>query len=203
MIRETTAVGSKQVSMMLHETDGGTRLQARTSNNQGTGETLGPIVNSPYWLRLERNGNTITGKVSIDGTVWETVGSYNVSMSSTVLIGMALTPRDDNQVHWAKFDNVTSTVTGSGAGSGLAVDDSDPPTSMFTSASPAIAFSRAIAVESSSSRALASQRFRALDDAMAQLETRQLRRLREDFLDSLSSHEQSFHIVAPTTWLQM
>ncbi|MCC7474510.1 MAG: DUF1349 domain-containing protein [Pirellulales bacterium] len=118
-IRETTAIGSKQVSIMLHETEAGTRLQRRASTNGGTVETLGPIVNSPYWLRLERSGNTFTGKVSPDGVNWTTLGTYSVSMNTNVLIGMALTPRDDNQVHWAKFDNVTSSVTGAGAGSGF------------------------------------------------------------------------------------
>jgi len=120
MIRDTntdgtTSVGSNQVSLMLHTTDGGIRMQYRTSTNGGTGETAPASLASaraPYWLRLERTGNTIVGKVSTDHVNWTTVDTISVTMSSTVLIGMALTPRDNNYLHFASFDHVSSTVTG-------------------------------------------------------------------------------------------
>jgi hypothetical protein len=116
MIRESTAVGSKQVSLMLHTTDAGVRLQSRSSTNSSTSEILGPAdTRAPYWLLLSRSGTTITGKISTDGSTWTTVGSVDVSMGTSVLIGMALTPRDNAYMHWASFDHVSSTVTGTDA----------------------------------------------------------------------------------------
>jgi hypothetical protein len=140
-IRESTAVGSKQVSLMLHTTDAGVRLQYRTSTNGGTAETLGPTdARAPYYLRLERSGNTFTAKVSPNGTTWTTVGSFDVTMGASVLIGMALTPRDNSYLYWATFDHVSSSVTGtSGAGTGsetqMASGESLPklPESVFAS----------------------------------------------------------------------
>ena len=111
MIRETTAANSPQVSLMLHDTYASARLQSRVSAGAGTGEITFPtLINSPYWLRLERSGNTITGLISPTGAAgsWSVVGSANVTMGSDYLIGLALTPRDNNYLYWAKYDHVTT-----------------------------------------------------------------------------------------------
>jgi hypothetical protein len=111
MIRESTAVGSRYVSMMLHPGFGGVRLQRRTLTNGSTFETNGPIVNAPYWLRLTRSGNVFTGEISEDGSMWTSVSSVTVSMGTNVRTGLAVTARDDAHIHWGKFDNVSTTPT--------------------------------------------------------------------------------------------
>jgi hypothetical protein len=185
-IRESLATNAKQVSIMLHETDGGTRLQARTNTGNGTGETLGPIVTSPYWLRLERSGNTITGRVSPDGATWTTVGSYNVTnLSSTVFIGMAMTPRDDNWAHWATFENVTSTPTGGGSGAGFAGGEALAQFSAATPlGAPLVAFAPRNAGRTQASNT-GGERRQAIDEALALLANvrQQWHERRRDALD--------------------
>lgn len=128
MIRETTAVGSKYASMMLHPTGGGVRLQSRASTNGNTSEINGAIVNAPYYLRLTRSGNTFTGEISTNGSSWTTVGSVNVTMGADVLVGMAVTDRNDSYLHWGTFDNVSITTTGSAVGAGDFLASSPPST---------------------------------------------------------------------------
>jgi hypothetical protein len=113
MMRETSAVGSKYASLMLHPSEGGVRLQSRASTNGSTAEINGAIVNAPYWLRLTRTGNLFTGEISDDGASWSTVGSVSVSMGAAVRIGMAVTARNDAYMHWGVFDNVTTTANSS------------------------------------------------------------------------------------------
>lgn len=116
MIRETTATGSRYASMMLHPSEGGVRLQSRAATNGLTSEINGPIVNAPYWLRLTRTGNTFIGEISPNGSAWSIVGSVNVAMPADVRVGMAVTARNDDFLHWGRFDNVSVIQTGIATG---------------------------------------------------------------------------------------
>lgn len=44
----------------------------------------------PYWLKIVRKGDTITGYASKDGTDWTEVGQKTIEMSETVFIGFAV-----------------------------------------------------------------------------------------------------------------
>ncbi|MEX0641768.1 MAG: hypothetical protein WD468_03660, partial [Pirellulales bacterium] len=179
-IRETTATNSAQVSLMLHDTWASVRLQSRVktgtaANPVGTGEITFPsLINPPYWLRLERVGNTITGMISPTGAVgsWTTVGSVNVTMGTNYLIGMALTPRDNNYLYWAKYDNVTTGALAAGAGVALASGQSllEMPASMLID-SPVTAFA-SLNTSRASIWAWNQQRRAVLDNALAQFEHR-------------------------------
>jgi hypothetical protein len=70
----------------------------------------------PYWVRLDRQGNTFTGYLSADGQNWlqEGTSSIDIAMTDPVLIGVAVTSHAANQVREFEFDNITITgkVTG-------------------------------------------------------------------------------------------
>jgi fibronectin type 3 domain-containing protein len=176
-IRNTLDVGSQQVSLMLHESDYPIHLQFRSTINGGTGEDDGPAIqaNAPYWLRLERSGNTITGKASPDGVTWTTIASRTITMNSMVYVGMVVTPRDDNWAHWATFENVTSTPTGGGSGSllepGALLVDSLATTAADT---PVVAFSPRNASRWQASTSAVEGR-QAIDNALTLLDVRQQR----------------------------
>jgi regulation of enolase protein 1 (concanavalin A-like superfamily) len=129
MIRNTTtgtntAANSQFAAVMVHQSDAGVRYQYRTTTGGGTGETVfgGASEAAPYWVRLTRTGNSFFAEASSNGTTWSTVGTQNIAMNSTVLVGLALTPRENSLLNRATFNNVTitttsGTITLSGAGS--------------------------------------------------------------------------------------
>jgi hypothetical protein len=73
-------------------------------------------VTAPHWVKIERDiaGNFSTSH-SVDGTNWEILATpQNITMGSTVYIGLAMTSHDAGLTCQAVFSNVTTTgnVTG-------------------------------------------------------------------------------------------
>lgn len=107
MFRQSLAPDSPYVFVLLSP-DSGTDMQARSSSGGTTfepGHDPGP--RPPYWLRLERTGDTFTGFQSADGSTWTELGSVTVPMSGDVLVGMAVTSRSDKQLANAVFTHTS------------------------------------------------------------------------------------------------
>ena len=88
MIRNSLAANS-QYALECITPSNGSAFQYRTSTGGsagGTGGDSGPAV--PYWVKLVRSGNTITGYRSPDGVNWTQDGSVSIAMGSTVYIGL-------------------------------------------------------------------------------------------------------------------
>ena len=84
----------------------------------------------PYWLKIERTGNQITGYISPDGTSWAPlVSPYYDKLPSTVYIGLFLCSGNATSVT-ATFANVAFT-----GGSGGLVMAPAAPASVFADAS--------------------------------------------------------------------
>jgi len=64
-------------------------------------------LSAPYWLKLVRNGSIFTGYRSPDGANWTPQGTNTITMSNTVLVGLALTSHNSSSLGTATFDNVT------------------------------------------------------------------------------------------------
>jgi regulation of enolase protein 1 (concanavalin A-like superfamily) len=105
MIRETLTAGSSY-AMMLVTPGSGSAFQRRLATGATYLHNAGPNVVAPYWVRLVRSGNTITGYVSSDGVNWTQVGSDTFSMASTVYIGLAVTSHNSAALCTATMDNV-------------------------------------------------------------------------------------------------
>jgi regulation of enolase protein 1 (concanavalin A-like superfamily) len=111
MVRDGTAAGAPHAFMLQTPTTArGTAFQRRVTGNGTTTSTAGPAVAPPYWVRLERSGNTITGSVSPNGTTWTVVGSDAVPMGATINVGLALSSHVAGTLATATFDNVTVTT---------------------------------------------------------------------------------------------
>ncbi|MDI6099345.1 ABC transporter permease subunit [Actinoplanes sp. NEAU-A12] len=94
---------------------------------------------APRWLRLTRDGDTITGEESTDGVIWTTVGAAELDgLPATVRIGLFVTSPQHVEalgaagsasaptVAAATFDAITRTGAGAGPGwSGEAIGE--PP----------------------------------------------------------------------------
>ena len=106
MIRETLAPGASNAFTALTPSSGAL-LQARTSTGASAVSIHGPKAAAPYWVRLVRAGNTLTGSISADGLSWTVIGSYTVPMASQVYIGLAVSSHLAGTLSTAVFDSLT------------------------------------------------------------------------------------------------
>lgn len=93
ILKENTSQGSAYAAMMVTGSHG-VRMQWDYVNDtpgpgKGAGEAGGVAPSSPRWLRLVRDGATITGYDSADGTHWTPVGTATLpGLTGTVQAGL-------------------------------------------------------------------------------------------------------------------
>ncbi len=93
IIKENTSQGSAYAAMMVTGSNG-VRMQWDYVNDtpglgKGAGEAGGVSASSPRWLRLVRDGGTITGYDSADGAHWTRAGTAALpGLTSTVQAGL-------------------------------------------------------------------------------------------------------------------
>ncbi|MEP6994637.1 MAG: PQQ-dependent sugar dehydrogenase [Acidobacteriota bacterium] len=108
MIRETLATDSRHAMMVLTPGNG-LAFQRRLATGGVSTTTPGALIAAPYWVKLVRSGNTLSGFASSDGVSWTLVGSDTVSMAAAVYVGMPVTSHSDGVLSTATFTNVSST----------------------------------------------------------------------------------------------
>jgi hypothetical protein len=112
MIRQSDAAGATNVMMAKTPGSGnGASFQWRLTV-AGTTASVQPTetVGFPYWVKLERSGNSFTAYTSPDGAAWTQLGeAQTIAMTDPVLIGLALTSHDSGIVTGASFSNVATT----------------------------------------------------------------------------------------------
>ena len=118
MVRQTTAGGSAHSLMCMTGGDGnGASWQGRLAENDASESTdaASPVA-PPYWVRIDRAGDSLTGFISVDGQSWTQVGdARSISMTDPVLIGLALTSHNAALATSAAFSNVSFTGSVSGS----------------------------------------------------------------------------------------
>jgi plastocyanin/regulation of enolase protein 1 (concanavalin A-like superfamily) len=105
MIRESLNANSAQAFMAITPGNGAA-FQYRTATGGSSSNSNTTGFTAPYWVKLVRSGNTITGYRSADGTTWTQQGTATFSMASTVYIGMAVTATNNSALSVVTFDNV-------------------------------------------------------------------------------------------------
>jgi hypothetical protein len=106
MIRENLNPNSKN-AMMAITPDNGALFQYRPSAGANSASIHGPSVSAPSWIRIVRQGSTITGYVSSNGSSWNRVGSRTLSMGQNAYIGVAVTSHNDGQLATTVMENVS------------------------------------------------------------------------------------------------
>lgn len=112
MLRSSQGASVPDVMVGFNPAAQSVQFQSRT--NAGTGAI---VVNgssglaAPYWVRLTRSGNTITGYSSPDGNTWTEQGSINLPLDPVVDVGLVVTSGNNNFLNTATFDNVTLSGT--------------------------------------------------------------------------------------------
>ncbi|MEL6534533.1 MAG: chondroitinase-B domain-containing protein [Bacteroidota bacterium] len=111
MIRESLDAGSKHAITVITPGQGAS-FQRRVTTNNSSSQTTTPGLSAPYWVRLQRSGNTLTSSVSSDGSTWTTLGSETITLGTNVLVGLAVTSHADGLLCSSSLDNVSvSTLT--------------------------------------------------------------------------------------------
>ncbi|MBN1804080.1 MAG: hypothetical protein JW837_02400 [Sedimentisphaerales bacterium] len=122
MIRETLAPNSKHMIMAMTGGDGGgIAFQGRPTTGGNSSGLHGDITASPpYWVKLTREGNTITAYASADGVTWDLFtdtspdnsggamsNPIDVEMADPVYIGLFVTSHAAGELRTYEFDNVS------------------------------------------------------------------------------------------------
>ncbi|MDG2167242.1 MAG: DUF1349 domain-containing protein [Opitutales bacterium] len=63
-------------------------------------------VETPFWLKISRSGNLFTASYSLDGAQWNVVNEANLTLSETVVIGMAVTSHKEGALAYAEFSDL-------------------------------------------------------------------------------------------------
>ncbi len=119
MIRETLATGSKHAIMAITGGEGGGLIFQNRPTTGGRSYSAhgNPTAAPPHWVRLKREGNTITAYSSTDGVDWvqqpdgytedSTANPVDISMAANVFAGLFVTSHSAGEVRTYTFDNVT------------------------------------------------------------------------------------------------
>jgi hypothetical protein len=119
MIRESLAPNSKHMIMAMTGGDGGgIAFQGRPVTGERSNSFHGDVTASPpHWVKLTREGNTITAYHSADGETWELfpdsspdgaqTNPIDVEMEDPVYIGLFVTSHAAGETRTYEFDNVS------------------------------------------------------------------------------------------------
>jgi regulation of enolase protein 1 (concanavalin A-like superfamily) len=106
MIRDGLAANAKEVSISKDPT-GLAHLDARTSVGASTAYSSVGGLSSTEWLKLVRNGSTVTTFISTDDKTWTQTSSTTLTLDSTLEIGLAVSAHDAGALETAMFSNVS------------------------------------------------------------------------------------------------
>jgi hypothetical protein len=129
MIRDSLNGGSVHAYMVMSANSDGTAGNGASFAYRATENgTSGPSVNStavvapPYWVKLERVGDTFTGYTSADGSTWTMIGSQDVVMTAPVYIGICVTSHNAAEQRTVQFEGIKTTGSVTGAWQGAVID---------------------------------------------------------------------------------
>jgi hypothetical protein len=105
MARESLDGNSKFAATVATPSVSGSFLSYRLTNGTAAISTGGgPVTYPNTWLRLKRQGTTLSGYVSTDGNAWSTLGSVTfLTLADDLYIGMAVSSRKPLQTATAEF----------------------------------------------------------------------------------------------------
>jgi regulation of enolase protein 1 (concanavalin A-like superfamily) len=69
--------------------------------------TSGAMATAPYWVMLDRIGNTFNAYQSADGVSWTLVGTDTIAMGATVNVGLGVSSHSTTATATATFDNIS------------------------------------------------------------------------------------------------
>jgi len=129
MIRDSLDGGSTHaMTVMTANSDGaagnGASFQYRpVANAASSNSDSGAVVKPPYWVKIERMGDSLTGSYSADGKTWRPLGVPQIiTMTAPVYIGLCVTSHQAGEQRSVDFDSITTTGGVTGAWQGAVID---------------------------------------------------------------------------------
>jgi len=129
MIRDSLDGGSTHAYMVMSaNSDGaagnGASFAYRATENGTSGPSMNstPVVAPPYWVKLERVGDTFTGYTSADGSTWMMIGAQDVVMTAPVYIGICVTSHQTGEQRTFQFEGIKTTGSVTGAWQGAVIN---------------------------------------------------------------------------------
>ena len=110
MIRESLSPGSRHALALVSPGEG-FAFQRRTETDTWSESTAGGTGALPAWVRLVRQGGTVTAYRSSDGIGWTAMESAAISMADTVYVGIAVTSGDVATSATASVSHLMVTIT--------------------------------------------------------------------------------------------
>jgi hypothetical protein len=115
MIRQSLDAGSMH-GFMAVTTPGanGCSFQYRptTDGSSSSIDNSGAAIAAPYWVKIERVGDSFTGSISPDANEWTPLGDpvvIDMNDTAPVFIGLAATSHVSGQLRTFVFDNISGT----------------------------------------------------------------------------------------------
>jgi len=105
MIRESVAPGSAMAGMFVTGSAATTYIRRTTTGGTASATAGSPAtVPLPYWVKLDRTGDTFVASISPDGSNWTVVGTDTIPMPSGSFVGFAVTSGDVAQLNCSVVD---------------------------------------------------------------------------------------------------
>lgn len=105
MFRENDGPVSKNVALVVTPSRG-ISMQWRDEHCEASSYTRDASLSAPYWVRLERSGDTFTGSVSSDGSNWTVLSTVTLEMNLGLTTGLCVTSHNDGVLCTGTFSNV-------------------------------------------------------------------------------------------------
>ncbi len=104
-----------------------------SANDATSNATSTAVVAPPFWVKIERIGDTFTGYTSADGNSWTFVGTADVVMTDPVYIGICVTSHQPGEQRTFQFEGIktTGSVTGQWQGAAIASPKYNSPQSFY------------------------------------------------------------------------
>jgi len=112
MIRQSVEPGSTHAFMAMTASSGnGASFQRRlTAAGDSANSDATSTVPKPYWVKVERVGDSFSGYISPDGVTWTQLGTaVTIPMTGPVLIGLAVCSHNSGVPTGAEFSDVKTT----------------------------------------------------------------------------------------------
>ncbi len=107
-IRESADAGSRHATMVDTPTDGCQFLaRAETGDITTVQRTDLNMGTMPYWVKLVRSGDQLTGYESLDGKDWKQTGTATIKLPETILVGLVASSHLKDTLCTVSFDHVT------------------------------------------------------------------------------------------------
>ncbi len=114
MLRDTLLSNACSVTMGFGLTNEAPAFIARTFPRGVATNSIGPNASvAPYWVRLVKWANTVTGYRSADGVTWTKQGFARIPVAPQLYVGLAATAGTNTLLNTATFDNVSIIRTAS------------------------------------------------------------------------------------------